>query len=276
MQPRSRAGARPGERQKGDSVTEDRSVLTRPAPAPDAQLRYGSEPEHVADLWRGRDDHPLIVVLHGGFWRPAYDRRHTRPMAAALRDAGATVVSVEYRRVPGDPDLATGDVATALRVLPAQAGDHSEVVVTGHSAGGHLALWAAAAAPAPNLTTTVALAPVADLALADELGLGDGATRAFLGGAAATRPDLDPVRLPPPSGEVVLVHGADDEVVPPALSRSYVEAHPDSTLQNVSGAGHFVLIDPGARAWPAVSSHLIRSHTSMYNRGGQDGYRRNP
>ncbi|GAB3565075.1 alpha/beta hydrolase [Amycolatopsis endophytica] len=238
-------------------MPEDRSVLTRPAPEPDGELRYGPEPEHVADLWRGRPDGPLIVVLHGGFWRPAVDRRHTRPMAAALRDAGASVLSVEYRRVPGEPALATHDVATALRVLPVElAGQHDgSIIVTGHSAGGHLALWAAAAAPAPDLTATVALAPVADLALADELGLGDGAARAFLGGRP--RPDLDPVRLPSPSRPVVLVHGTADDVVPIKLSRAYAEVHPDARLVAVPDAGHFAMIDPIGGTWPAVKSSLV-------------------
>jgi acetyl esterase/lipase len=147
------------------SVThEDRSVLTRPAPGPDEVRRYGEDPDQLVEVF-GRDGgapgRPLIVLIHGGFWRPGYDRAHIRPLANALRDEGRTVVSVEYRRQPGDPDASTADIRAALVAAAAVA--TGPVVVAGHSAGGHLALWAAAAAPAPGLVGTVALAPVADL-----------------------------------------------------------------------------------------------------------------
>ncbi|OXM69309.1 MULTISPECIES: alpha/beta fold hydrolase [Amycolatopsis] len=242
-------------------MVEDRSVLTRPAPAPDGELRYGPGPDHVADHWRGRPDAPLIVVIHGGFWRPDYDRRHIRPLAHALARTGLNVLSIEYRRVPGAPRLTTADVAAALGVLPVElAGQYDgRVVVTGHSAGGHLALWAAASAPAPGLAATVTLAAVADLALADRLGLDDGAVRAFLGD---TPPDgLDPARLPSPARPVVLIHGTADEIVPAALSRAYREAHPDTRLIDVHDAGHYALIDPDNTAWPAVSSNLLAPAT---------------
>ncbi|MEU0469372.1 alpha/beta fold hydrolase [Amycolatopsis sp. NPDC006131] len=242
-------------------MAEDRSVLTRPAPEPDGQLRYGPEPDHVADHWLGRPDAPLIVVVHGGFWRPAYDRLHTRPMASALARTGANVLSIEYRRVPGEPRLAAADVAAALRDLPVKLAGQFDgrVVLTGHSAGGHLALLAAATAPPPGLTATVGLAPVADLALATRLGLGDGAARAFLGDVP---PDgLDPARLPSPAGPVVLVHGDADEVVPPGLSRAYREVHPGARLIVLPNAGHFALIDPDSTAWPAVSSTLLAPAT---------------
>ncbi|WP_191247750.1 alpha/beta hydrolase [Amycolatopsis deserti] len=243
-------------------MAEDRSVLTRPAPAPDGELRYGPEPDHVADHWRGRPDAPLIIIIHGGFWRPGYDRRHIRPLATALARTGLNVVSIEYRRVPGAPRLATADVAAALGALPVElAGEYDgRVVVTGHSAGGHLALWAAASAPPPGLTATVALAAVADLALADRLGLDGGAVRDFLGD---TPPDgLDPARLPAPARPVVLVHGTADEIVPLQLSRAYREAHPAARLIDVHGAGHFALIDPDSTAWPAVSSNLTAPATN--------------
>ncbi|MDH6115099.1 acetyl esterase/lipase [Kitasatospora sp. MAP12-15] len=239
---------------------EDRSVLTRPAPAPDLTLRYGPAADQVADAWPGdgRAAHrPLAVLVHGGFWRPDYDRTHARPMAGALRDAGWTVLSVEYRRCPGQPDLMTADVAAALAALPALLTPHNgSVVLLGHSAGGHLALWSAAAAPTPALAGVIALAPVADLALADQLRLDNGAVADFLGGPAEERPDLDPVRLDTPSVPVVIVHGSEDEVVPPKLADSYLAAHPATRLERVAGAGHFALIDPLSAAWPVLLATL--------------------
>ncbi|MBV1854124.1 alpha/beta hydrolase [Catellatospora tritici] len=243
-------------------MSEDRSVLTRTATAPDETLRYGQEPEHVADAWHGDAralDRPLVLIVHGGFWRPEYDRAHTHPMAAAIRDAGWTVCSTEYRRQPGVPDVTTRDVADAIATLPNALTRHDgRVIVVGHSAGGHLALWAAAAAPAAGLAGTLALAPVADLVLAEELHLDDGAAGDFLGVPAAERADLDPARLSTPSGEVVLLHGVLDEVVPIALARSYAVAHPGSRLVAVPDTGHFAVIDPLSAAWPTVLEQLSR------------------
>lgn len=213
---------------------EDRSILELPAPEPSAEL-YLPAGERI-----GR-----VALIHGGFWRPAYDRVHLRPMASALRDLGWEVTSIEYRRVPGDPDVTVSDVRAALSAVAPD-------VITGHSAGGHLALWAAATMG----LKAVALAPVADLRMAEELNLDGGAVKAFLGAAASDRGDLDPVRLPP-SG-AVLIHGERDSVVPIGLSHSFLDAHPGSRLVELPGTAHFELIDPRASAWPIVIQELQR------------------
>ncbi|BCJ70578.1 lipase [Catellatospora sp. IY07-71] len=237
-------------------------MLSRSAPAPDATVRYGPLPEQVADAWHGGAGaaaRPLVVLVHGGFWRPEYDRAHTHPMAAAIRDAGWTVCSIEYRREPGRPEHAVRDVAGALAAMPGEVDGHDgRVIVAGHSAGGHLALWAASAAPAPRQVGTLALAPVADLRLAEQLHLDDGAVRDFLGAVAASRADLDPARLPAPAGATVLLHGLLDEIVPVAVAEAYTAAHPGSRLVTVPGAAHFAVIDPLSGAWPAVLAELER------------------
>jgi acetyl esterase/lipase len=244
---------------------EDRSVLDRPAPGPDVELRYGDHADAVVDVrlgGPGAENRPLIVFVHGGFWRPAYDRVHVRPLTAALAEAGWTTAAIEYRRVPGRPDDTVDDVAAAIAFL-AGAPDltgrcDGRLLLAGHSAGGHLVLQAAAAPGTPALAGVVALAPVADLRLAEELALDGDAVRAFLGGPAADRPDLDPVRQPGPPVPVTVVHGAADDIVPLALGRSYVAAHPAARLVEVDG-GHFVVIDPRSTAWPellaALSAH---------------------
>ena len=172
----------------------------------------------------------------------------------ALAAAGYTACAPEYRRVPGSPDKTCEDVRVALRVLPVELrGRHDgRVVVVGHSAGGHLALWAASAAPAAGLVGTVALAPVADLAAADRERIGGDAVGAFLGGRAGVRNDLDPTRQASSAHPVVLVHGLEDRIVPPSLSDSYVAAHPSATLMAVPDAGHYALIDPLSPAWRLV------------------------
>ncbi|GAB3008060.1 alpha/beta hydrolase [Amycolatopsis acidiphila] len=239
----------------------DRSILSRPGPAPDRVLRYGPHPDHVADVWLpGTEERPLVFLLHGGFWRPRFDRTHTRLMAAALRDEGWTVASVEYRREQGNPDACTGDVRLALEVVPGEVGaPGAGIVLVGHSAGGQLALWAGVACPPPGLRGIVALAPVADLVHAYDANLGNGAVAEFLGGPPGTRPDLDPVRLPAPAGKVILVHGADDTGVPPAVSESYVDAHAAAKLMLLPDVAHFELIDPGSAAWTGVVAAVAQA-----------------
>lgn len=237
-------------------MSEDRSVLTREAREPDEELQYGKYPEQLVDVWHAADDRPTIVFLHGGFWRPEYDRIHARPFGEALADRGWSVASIDYRREPGNPDSTANDVRDALDKLEDLMDLRAGFVLAGHSAGGQLALWAAATFNPIRLRGTVALAPVADLLLADRLELDKTAVQDFLGGGV--RNDLDPTHLPPPIMPVSLVHGTADPRVPIAVSESYVAAHPTARLVRVHGAGHFDLIDPLSEAWHDVTAELTR------------------
>jgi acetyl esterase/lipase len=241
-------------------VSDDRSVLSRPATPPDRTVAYGSAPEQIADVRFGGEPaarRPLVVLIHGGFWRPTIDRMHTGPMAVAMAGAGWTVAAIEYRRVPQHPNLTIGDVAAALQTLPPKIEKHDgRVIVMGHSAGGHLTLWAASKRPNPQMMGALALAPAADLQLANALDLGDGATLLFVGEDPKNRADLDPKRMPAPAISVAIVHGEEDDVVPVSRADSYVATHPKTRLVKVRGAGHFAVIDPLSRAWPIVMEQL--------------------
>ncbi|HVT31346.1 MAG TPA: alpha/beta hydrolase [Rhodanobacteraceae bacterium] len=240
-------------------VPEDESVLMREAQPPDRVVAYGSHPDQVADVRFGDErsrDRPLVLIFHGGFWRPRYDRAHTGPMAAAIADAGWIVASVEYRRVPGDPDATLDDASAALALLPASIEGHDgRVVLIGHSAGGHLVLWLASARATPELAGVLALAPAADLRLAHAMDLGDGAVLAFLGADPAARSDADPRRLRSASIPVTIVQGDRDEIVPGAVAASYAHAHRATQLTRVN-AGHYGPIDPLSPVWPAVLAEL--------------------
>lgn len=239
-------------------IVEDESILTRPAPAAHLRVQYGPQSDQYALVWRPaaqpEQSCPLLLLLHGGFWRPRHDLQHLAPLAAAMSASGFMVANVEYRRTPGDPRNTAEDVLGAVERLPRSISGHDgRVVLSGFSAGGHLALWLAARhAPCDAV---VALAPVADLARAQQLRLSDDAVGAFIGDADIA--DWDPVTLPSPQVPVTVVHGIDDAIVPPELSRRYVAAHRHARLTLLPGAGHFALIDPDGSAATAVRHALL-------------------
>jgi acetyl esterase/lipase len=226
----------------------------------DRIIGYGTNPDQIIEVHDGHDGahRPLVIIIHGGFWRPDIDRAHARPMAGAVAAAGWTVALPEYSRVLHDPEPTLADLRLLLTQSVGRIAAHNgQVVLLGHSAGGHLALWAGAARLCPMLIGTVALAPVADLVLAHRLGLGNGAVMRFLGVDPGTRPDLDPARMPAPPGVTTLVHGVDDDTVPLLISESYASVHP-ARLVAVAGAGHYEVIDPQAAAWSNVKAQLVQ------------------
>ncbi|MCT9931437.1 alpha/beta hydrolase [Planotetraspora sp. A-T 1434] len=244
-----------------------RDLLTRPSRSPDSVIRYGEHPDQIIDLRSGgsEPDAPVVVLLHGGFWRDRVDRMHTRPMADALAAAGYTVCSVEYRRTGGEGGGYPGtfdDVATAVDAILAAPPTGGGVVLVGHSAGGQLALWSALRQRLPvtspwhetlKIDGVVALAAVSDLGGSIETGLGKGAVSDLLGGRLELLGETDPLRLLPYGHDrLVLLHGTEDDVVPIALSRRFAEREKSAVLVELEGVEHFGLIDPLSDAWPYV------------------------
>nr|WP_193318061.1 MULTISPECIES: alpha/beta hydrolase [Streptomyces] len=228
------------------------ALLAPPEPsavaAPERTVRYGGHPAQLVDL-HGPGE-PAVALLHGGFWREAFDRRHLAPCARALVARGVSVALPEYRRVGGGGGWpATGrDVRAGLDALP---GERS-VVLVGHSAGGQLALWAA---DHPRVRAVFGVAAVSDLGRALALDLGRGAVRALLGGASgpaveAALDAADPARRPRPPVPVTLVHGTADGQVPADLSRRFAARH-GARLESLPGVGHYAPLVPGlpAGAW---------------------------
>ncbi len=232
-------------------------MLSRSAPLPHRSWDYGQRADQTVDLYlpeprRAPARDATIALVHGGFWRPEFDRTHLRPMAAELAGHGYRTALIEYPRIPGDPDASLEAVVQALATLP-PSDDALPPVIVGHSAGGHLALLAARATGAAR--ACLALAPVADLGLADRLDLDGGAVQDFLGGPADDRPDLDPALLPPPVVPVTVIHGTDDTLVPPSVSAGYC-SRGTSRFVELAGTAHFQLIDPASSAWPTVIAEL--------------------
>ena len=223
----------------------------------DGPVAYGDDPAQFAELYHPRgESRGVVVVIHGGFWKAEYDLTLGQPLAQSLAAHGWTAWNIEYRRVGnggGTPETFE-DVGAAIDALAEQGLDLSTVVTLGHSAGGHLAAWAAGRSGAGvAVTHVVSQAGVLDLVAADALGLGGGAVRAFLGHAPGPADAAyDPAQQIPLDVPVWCVHGRDDVIVPISQSEDYVAAATSAgaTAELVEVDGdHFVVIDPRSDAW---------------------------
>lgn len=248
-----------------------------------ARLAYGPHPSQFGELTL--PDGPVrgvVVVVHGGFWRQAYDLDLGRPLAADLAAAGLAAWNVEYRRVGGDGGWPAtfDDVAAAVDLLAGAAQQATggrlpldRVVAVGHSAGGHLAAWLAArpglppgspgAAPAVTLRGAVSQAGVLDLVDAASRDVGGTAVPDLLGGGPDQFPDryalASPVARLPFDARVICVHGTADRNVPIRQSERFVAAAgAASELVVLDGVDHFAVIDPTTDAWRACRDGVER------------------
>ncbi len=255
-------------------------ILTLPPPRADARLAYGSDPNQFLDLrlpssnQKRRPPYPLVINIHGGFWRAKYNLDHAGHLCAALTARGLATANLEYRRVGNEGGAWPGtfsDIRSAFQFLVQHAQrqklDATRIVVMGHSAGGQLALCLAAHESGAH--RLVSLAGVVDLQRAYNLHLSNDAVVEFLRGTPAEVPDhyreADPMALAIPHARQWLIHGLADDIVPPAFSRDYVAAKQkrsgsekeDPHLLEIPLAGHLDLIDPRTRAWKQVEEAVL-------------------
>jgi acetyl esterase/lipase len=247
-----------------------------------SSLSYGSHHAQVAELWRPEgsgSERPVVVLIHGGFWRQLYTKRLMHRMAEALVAHGWITYNIEYRRVGpfgsgGWPET-FDDVSAAMNALANVDGiDQQRIVTCGHSAGGHLALWAAAArstgamerpaAEPVRVRLAISLAGVVDLKTAARLGLGGGAVAALMGGGPDEFPDRyalgSPASLLPMGVPQVLIHGLSDTTVPASLSADYAELArsrgDEAHYVPLPHAAHMDMIEPRGAAFEELLARL--------------------
>lgn len=243
-------------------------ILSQKPPPPDERVAYGADPNQFVEvrLPHAKGPHSALLNIHGGFWRAKYDLAHAGHLCEALRAAGIATINLEYRRVgnlgggwPGTFE----DIRSAYRFLRQ---DHSRfnldlnhLAVMGHSAGAQLALCLAA--HEPTLRQVISLAGVVDLKKGFALHLSNDAVAEFLGGKPDAVPEhyreADPMELSIAHSRQWLLHGSEDDTVPPDFSRNYVETKKGGEsvqLIEIARAGHFELIDPTSEAFKLVRS----------------------
>jgi len=248
------------------------------------KIQYGPHRSNVGDLWlpvdRG-DKVPVVVLIHGGFWRTVYTKRLMNALAKDVARRGWAAWNIEYRRVGplggggGWPNTLS-DVAAAIDHLITldRSLDPTNVVTCGHSAGGQLALWAAGRGGLPEgspgadiavaVRGAVSLSGVVDLEEADRIGLGADATARFLAGHWEEEKERyrcsSPMALLPLGVPQALIHAGNDRVVPSSMSEDYqiraTELGDSARYRLVDGISHRELIDPTKEGWTTAVSEL--------------------
>jgi pimeloyl-ACP methyl ester carboxylesterase len=248
------SGSSPGRRTAKTSAGVTRTVE-----------RYGDDPLQVGEWFApAGDGHaPAVVLVHGGFWSPQYDRHLEDKVAIDLAARGYLCWNIDYRSASAPWPATLSDAAAAYDHLSigslAHRVNRSQVAVVGHSAGGQIVGWLASrhllpvGAPGHNPTAQppslcVPQAGVLALAIAAQDNLGGGAPQRLIGGSPAQYPQryarADPIALLPSGVRSIAISDRADAIVPPSQSRAYV----DAATKAGDDSTHFSHIDPKSEA----------------------------
>ena len=253
-------------------IMQSEALADFPNPPADQVISYGEGELQFGELRLPSGDGPFatMVLVHGGCWLSEYNLEHLRKLAAAFTDEGIATWLIEYRRVGDDGGGWTGtfdDAANGMdkvaELAPEYNLDLERLLVAGHSAGGHLAIWLANRPSKWGLgvqpSAVLALAPAADLAYLDEQQVCDNVVEKLVGGSASDVPERYELasginRLPLPVPQYVVLGAYDDDWTP--VAKRYVEAALESGSETypiaAEESGHFEMIDPDSSTWPLV------------------------
>jgi acetyl esterase/lipase len=247
-----------------------REIEALPPDIADFRIGYGNDDLQFGELRLPETSgpHPPVVFIHGGCWLNQFSLDHVSAMSRALANQGYAVWTPEYRRVgdggggwPGTFEDIARSVAALQDVAPQYSLDLSRLILMGHSAGGHLALWLAAQSNV-LLRGVISLAGICDLPAYEQLGNDCAASLpGLLGGTSHDVPErwaqANPMKLLPLGTGVSLIHGARDTIVPLSQSENFAKAA-GCELQVIRGGGHFDLVSPHSSAFEMICRTLRR------------------
>lgn len=194
-------------------------------------------------------------------------------------------MSIEYRRLdqPGggwpNTYLDVGKAADLLRALATPYHlDLGRVVIVGHSAGGHLAMWSAARSRLPRSSALYMADPLSVRGVMDLAGpldltsniqgyeslCNDHVITKLMDGTPTSVPEhyaqASPMKLLPLGVRQVVVLGEYEEFVPRHLAEDYLQAArragDQTQLIQIPGVGHFEIASPKASSWPSVNAAI--------------------
>jgi len=262
-----------------------RDIDALPSTKPMAVLAYGTGPLQFGELRlpEGKGPFPVAVVIHGGCWtKGVATLQNTAPISSDLTKSGIATWNIEYRQV-GDEDggwpgtfldwgAAVDDLRKLAKTYPL---DLSRVVVVGHSAGAHAALWVAArhrlpadseiggADPLP-IKAAVALDGPCDLigfVGMDEEIWGMRAVVPLMGGTPAEQPtryaQASPQALLPLGQPQFLISANPLNAAKAQEYQKLARAKGDRVEVLSIDTGHFELIAPGQAAWTSVKRVIL-------------------
>jgi acetyl esterase/lipase len=252
-----------------------------------ALIAYGSDRMQVGELrlpaTKSDKPFPLVIIIHGGCWVSSYADYHFMDrFAQPITDLGYATWNIEYRALGtgGEWPVIFQDISKAVdytrNLAKTYPIDVNKVAIIGHSAGGHLALWAASRTslkssseiytenPLP-IRGVISLAGIANITS----GTGCNTLANNVIGVPINSPssaltarlrETSPLQMLPSRTNTILISGSADGIVPAAIGTEYsnkaTELGDHSLHYNLEGLGHFDLIDVNSTNWSLYQQSL--------------------
>ncbi|MBC7770690.1 MAG: alpha/beta hydrolase [Phycisphaerales bacterium] len=219
---------------------------------PPRLVKYGESERHTFDLFEAGPG-PAVMFIHGGYWQ-ALDKSFFSHMAIGLNAHGISVAVPSYDLCPR---VRIGDITAQMRAACAllHRETNAPVIISGHSAGGHLAaclLATEAHVPAAYaISGLFELAPLIPTSLNAALRLDDDEAHA-----------QSPLSWPAPAGKTLdAVVGAEESGEYLRQSATIVgiwgKAGVATRYEEIEAANHFTVIAPLADPSSAMCERLL-------------------